>query len=231
MKNLFFALLACLLTACFRAPHFSNLPSHRPVTSATGVAAPLPPDREMYASAAEAAAAGTFTPETGETAAAPAAKPAYAPASGAPPASLKAKPAARPVHLRRELRKAVRAVMRHKQPVAGTQDNPAPAESALPTVALIAGIVGIIGLVGTFAASLLGLGAIGGGLFLLGFLGGLLAIILGGIAKGRIRRGQDAESGRGKATAGLIMGIVNLSVVFLLVILALLIAIALSGGR
>lgn len=225
MKNLFFALLACLLTACFRAPHPSI---HSPVVPGSEVAAPLPPDREVYASASEAAAAGTFVPDAGE-AAALVAEPAYAPAGSEPTAPVKAKPAARPAPFRRELRKAMRAVLLHKQPVAGTQDNPAPGKSALPAVALIAGIVGVIGLVGSFAGGAIGLGAGTAVLFLLGFLGGLTAVITGGIAKGRIRRGKDAEGGRGKATAGLILGIVNLSLIFLLFILALVIVIALSG--
>jgi hypothetical protein len=133
------------------------------------------------------------------------------------------------VQLRRELRKAVRAALLHKLP-AGTQQDPVLRESGLPTVALIAGILGIIGLVGSFAGGVIGLGAGAGVLFLLGFLGGLTALIAGGIAKGRIRRGLDAKSGRGKATAGLILGIVNLAVMLLLVALFIVLIIAWGGG-
>jgi hypothetical protein len=229
MKNLFFVLLGCLLTACFRAPHLSIQPTHSPVRPAAEAAVPLPPDPDGYASADRVAAAGTATPEVMEPYRAPAARPAYAPQAGDAPA-VKAKPATRPVQLRRALRKAVRTALLHKRPAAATQDNPAPEESGLPTVALIAGIIGIVGLVGSFAGSVISLGAGAGVLFLLGFLGGLTATIAGGIAKGRIRRGQDAESGREKATAGLILGIVSLGIILLLLALLIVLIIAWGGG-
>jgi hypothetical protein len=124
----------------------------------------------------------------------------------------------------------VRTALRHKRPAAGTPEDPVARESGLPTLALVAGIVGIIGLVGGFAGGAIGLGAGAGVLFLLGFLGGLTALIAGGIAKGRIRRGQEAESGRGKATAGLILGIVNLSIILLLVALFIVLIVAWMGG-
>lgn len=232
MKNLFFALLACLLTACFRAPHLSTLPIHSPIVPGSEVAAPLPPDPEVYASASQVAAAGTFTPEAGEVDAIPAATPVHAPApaDAGRVATTEARLARRPANLRRELRKAMWAVLLHKRPAAGAQDNPAPREGDLPAISLIAGIVGVVSPVVGFAGAVIGLGPGVAVLFPLGFLGGLTAVITGGIAKGRIRRGEDAESGRGKATAGLILGIVNLSVLFLLIILILLIAIAFPGG-
>ncbi len=231
MKNLFFALLACLLTACFRAPQLTPLPPHHSTPLPTQAAAPLPSGPEVYASASDAAAAGTAPSGAGEVVATPALTPTYALANAERVDASKARNTPRPTNLRLELRKAVRATLLPKRPAAGTQDNPAPRESALPTIALVAGIVGIVGLVGSFAAGVIGAGPIGAGLFVLGFLGGLLAVILGGIAKGRIRRGLEAGSGRGKATAGLILGIVDLSIIFLLFILGLLIVIALSNTR
>ncbi len=227
MKTLFFALLACLLTACFRAPHLATLTTHMPVTPASTALSQAP---DGYASAAEAAAAGTAPPEAGEVYGQPVARPVYAPARGVPRAPVKARQATRPVPPGRELRKAIRAALLHKRPAAGKQQDPVPGESGLPTVALIAGIVGIIGLVVSFAGGVIGLGAGAGALFLLGFLGGLTALITGGIAKGRIRRGLDAESGRGKATAGLILGIVNLAIILLLVALFIVLIIAWGGG-
>ncbi len=230
MKNLYFALLACLLTACFRAPHLTSLPPHTPAAAAIEVPAPLPPGREAYASASESAAAGTFTTEAGEAHTQPTTRPAYALASSEPSPAAIARSATRPVHLRRELRKAVRAVLLHERPAASTQDNPASQQSSLPAVALITGLVGILALLGSAVGAFAALGPVSGLLFALAFLSGLTAIILGGIAKGRIRRGKDAESGRGKATAGLILGIVDLSIILLLFALAIVIAIAWSNS-
>jgi hypothetical protein len=231
MKNLFFALLACLLTACFRAPHLSTLPIHSPATPAPGAAAPLPPDREVYASAAQVAAAGTAPVEAGEPYRAPASPATYAPTGheSTPATAAKAVPATAP--LRRELRKAVRAALLKRTPVAVTQDNPAPGRSALPAIALASGLIGILSLLGSFVAGAASAGPLGGLLFLLAFVGGLLGIILGGIAKGRIRRGKDAERGRGMANAGFILGIVDLSIIVLLFVLVALLAAAFSTNR
>ena len=228
MKNLFFALLACLLMACFRAPQLTTLPAHSPAVPGSEVTAPLPLDRNVFVSAGEAAA-GTAPRLAGAVDPPPAGHPGYAPAGGEPTPPVKAS-ASRPVPLRRELRKPLRTVLLHKRPVGGRQDNPPPGESSLPTFSLVAGIIGMVGLIGSFVGSFLGLGVWAGVLFLLGVLGGLAAVITGGIAKGRIRRGLDAESGRGKATAGLILGIVNLGVLILLSALAIVLIIAWSGA-
>lgn len=229
MKTLFFALLAGLLTACFRAPNHSILPVHHSVTPAP-TAASLPPDPDGYAATDRVAAAGTATPGGGETYRGAAARPAYAPEDGAHSPAVKAKPAARPVLLRRELRKAVRVALLHRRPAVGKQDDPAPAQSALPTVALVAGVLGLIAFVGSFAGGIIGQGAGTAVLFLLAFLGGLTAVIAGGIAKGRIRRGLDAASGRGKATVGLVLGIVNLSAILLLLAAVIILIAAWSDG-
>lgn len=228
MKNVFFALLACLLTACFRAPHVSTLSVHHSATPAQ-TAVLLPPDLDGYTSADPVAAAGTATPEVGESYRAPAARPAYAPEGGEHAPAVKANPPTRPVQLRRALRKAVRAALLYKRPAAGMQEDPVPRKSALPAIALAAGLIGVLSLLGSIMAAVTSLGLIGGVLFALAFVGGLLGVILGGIARGRIRRGKDVESGRGKATAGLVLGLVDLALIFLLFILVLLIAIAVSG--
>ncbi len=230
MKNLYFALLACLLTACFRAPQLSSFPTHSPVVPGSEAAVSKPPVPDGYASADAVAAAGTATPQAGETHAQPVDRPAYAPASGEPNVPVKAKLTTRSTHLRRELRKAVGAVLLHKRPAAATQDNPAAGKSSLPAIALAAGLVGILSLLGSFVASVAVSGPLGGLLFALAFISGLLGIILGGIAKGRIRRGKDAASGRGKANSGFILGIVDLSIIFLLLFLAIVIAIAWSNS-
>ncbi len=231
MKNLFFALLACLMMSCFRAPHLSTLPAHSPAVPGSEAAVRPAPAPDGYASSDAVAAAGTATPQAGETYVPPPVRPAYAPASGEPNGPVQAKPGTRPVHLRRELRKAVRTALLHKRPPAATQDNPEAGKSSLPTIALVAGLVGILSLLGSFVAGAAVSGALGGLLFALAFISGLLGIILGGIAKGRIRRGKDAASGRGKANAGFILGIVNLSIIFLLFVLILLIAAAVSSSR
>ncbi|HEX8530690.1 MAG TPA: hypothetical protein VF646_11735 [Cytophagales bacterium] len=228
MKTLFFVLLTCLLAACFRAPH---LVPHSPAVPGSEAAVPQPPVPDGYASADAVAAAGTATPQAAEMHAPPAARPAYAPASDAPNGPVKAQPPTRPVHLRRELRKAVQAALLHKRPAAPTQDNPAAGKSSLPAIALAAGLIGILSLLGSFVAGAAVSGGLGGLLFALAFISGLLGIILGGIAKGRIRRGEDAASGRGKANAGFILGIVDLSIIFLLFVLVLLIAAAVSSSR
>ncbi len=48
MKNVFFALLACLLTACFRVPQPSAFSIPTPATPASATAEPFSPDREAY---------------------------------------------------------------------------------------------------------------------------------------------------------------------------------------
>ncbi|MBD0256839.1 MAG: DUF4190 domain-containing protein [Cytophagales bacterium] len=229
MKYFFFAFLACLLTACFRAPHLSTLPIHSPAVSGSEVAAPLPPDREVYASASEVAAAGTFTPEAGETHVQPVGR-SVTPANGEPDVPVKANATTRPMYVRRDLRKAVRAALLHKRPAAATQDNPTAGKSSLPAIALAAGLIGILALLGSFVAGAAFSGPLGGLLFALAFISGLLGVILGGIAKGRIRRGKDATSGRGKANAGFILGIVDLSIIVVLFALVLVIAIAWSNS-
>ncbi len=161
----------------------------------------------------------------------PADRPVYTPVSGEPSVPVKAKPITRPVQLRRELAKTVRAALLHKRPAAATQDNPAAGKSSLPAIALAAGLIGVLSLVGSFVAGAATSGPLGGLLLALAFISGLLGIILGGIAKGRIRRGKDAASGRGKANAGFILGIVDLSIFFLLFVLVLLIAAAVSSSR
>jgi hypothetical protein len=112
-----------------------------------------------------------------------------------------------------------------------TQDNPAPGRSSLPAIALASGLIGILSLLGSFVAGAATAGPLGGILFALAFVGGLLGIILGSIAKGRIRRGKDAERGRGKANAGFILGIVDLSIIVLLFVLIALLVAAFSGNR
>lgn len=227
MKNLFFALLACLLTACFRAPHFTSLSMHSPAAPGSEVAPPLPPDREVYAASDPVAGAGTAPRKAGEAFIAPPARPAYVTEGNGPGTAANAGPTPQSVNRRRELRKAIRTALRARHPAAATLDNPAPVESGLPTAAFIAGLVGAIALLLSPVALV---NPIGLPLVLLAFLGGLLGIILGGIAKGRIRRGQDAESGRSKASAGLILGIVNLSVMFLVIALAVLLLVALVAS-
>jgi hypothetical protein len=227
MKNLYFALLACLLTACFRTPHLSSLPPHSPAAEA---AVSLPPVPDGYASSDQVAAAGTAAPQAGEAYAQSSDRPAYLPADGEPSPAAKARPATRLAPLRRELRKAVRTALLHKRPAAGNQDDPVPAQSALPTVALVAGVLGLIALIGSFAGGAIGAGAGTAVLFLFAFLAGLTAVIAGGIAKGRIRRGLDAASGRRNATAGLVMGIVNLSLILLLLAAFIILIVAWSGG-
>ena len=229
MKNLFFALLACLLTACFRAPHLSTLPTHSPAVPAAEGVALLPPDREAYASAADVAAAGTAPAETGAADRPLIDRAVSAPTREAFTQATAARATPGIAHLKRELRKAVRAVRTGHHPVESTQDNPAASRSSLPAIALGFGLIGILALLGTFAAAVTSAGPLGGLLFALAFVGGLLGVILGGIAKGRIRRGKDAASGRGKASAGLILGIVDLSIIFVLFVLALIIAIAISN--
>ncbi|MEO8741771.1 MAG: DUF4190 domain-containing protein [Lysobacteraceae bacterium] len=56
--------------------------------------------------------------------------------------------------------------------------------------------------------------------FVLPFIGAVIAIIAGHMAKGEIRRAQGALEGDGLATAGLILGYVHLAV-FLLIIIAI----------
>ena len=56
--------------------------------------------------------------------------------------------------------------------------------------------------------------------FVLPFIGAVVAIIAGHMAKGEIRRSQGALDGEGLATAGLILGYVHIAV-FLLIIIAI----------
>jgi len=83
---------------------------------------------------------------------------------------------------------------------------PAPQTSTLAIISLIAGIVSFI---------------------LLPFLGGIAAIITGGLAKKEIREGAGRFTGEGMATAGQVLGWIN--VVLIVIPLCIIVILALLG--
>jgi hypothetical protein len=104
----------------------------------------------------------------------------------------------------------------------GTILSAAPSAALLPagpartsTWAIISLVGGILGWLGLFG------------------LGGLVAIICGHVGKGEIKNGGGTVTGGGMATAGLILGYLNVAFTILAVILAFvlpLMGIALCGG-
>jgi hypothetical protein len=244
MKNLFFVLLACLLTACFRTPDLSTLSTHSPILPAVEAAATLPPDPDEYVSAGRVAAAGSaFSQErescqaavgtNGETSA-PAVTIAgpttHLAISGSKTAVGDPQSALPHLPARREVRKAVRKILAGGSLAARTQDDPVvPRRSGLALAALIAGIGGLALFVLGIAASASATG-IGSALFLFSFIGGILAVVFGAVAKGKVRDGLAPRTDRGRATAGFILGLVNLSLFLLLTLLFIAIIIAWGGG-
>ncbi len=231
MKNLYFALLACLLTACFRAPQLSTSPQSAPAHPNEKTAGPFSPDREGYAWSGAVAAAGSAHGVTGmppEAAAATATPPTTRISTGADgnPQSI-----ARPLSTRRVVRKAVRKVLAEGRLAArAQQDDPvAPRRSGLALASLLAGIGGLLLFVLGVAAS----GSVSGIsvlFFLLSFLTGILAVVFGAVARGKIRDGLAPKTDRGRATAGFILGIVNMSIFVLLTLLFVAIIVAWSGS-
>lgn len=55
--------------------------------------------------------------------------------------------------------------------------------------------------------------------FLIPFLGGVMAVILGHLARGSIRRSSGTREGSGVALAGLILGYLNVALILLVVLL------------
>lgn len=216
MRNLFYLLLTVLLTACFRGPTLTCLPMASS-PDAPGVAlhghTPSGPATELYASAEGAAAAGTVAvvPETS-----PETNSGFLPLAQVAPAG--ARPAIQPQqqlkNLRREIKETLRDV-RVRKPAAGTEDDPVvPKRSGLALASLVLGIAGL-------AALVIGAAASAGGIGLFALIAGILALVFGAVAKGQIRNGQGNKADRGRATAGFILGLVNLGIfvlIFLLVI-------------
>ncbi len=90
-----------------------------------------------------------------------------------------------------------------------------PAPTTTSTWAIISLIGGILGWLGLFG------------------LGGLVAIICGHVGKSEIKKSGGTVTGGGMATAGLILGYLNVAITILAVILAIvlpLMGIALCGG-
>ena len=231
MKNVFFALVACLLTACFRMPHPSAFSISTPAAPASATAEPSSPDREAYASSDTVAAAGSFTRET------PVAE------GPTPPATVTSQPAGNPpavgaTHqspkralVRREVKGMLRTALAGKHPVAGRQDNPPAARNGMALASLILGVGGLVALILGVAASAGTSGAVAGVLTLLALISGILAAVFGGVAKAQIRDGKGTSADRSRATAGMILGIVNMSIFALVILLALALILAWGGGR
>jgi hypothetical protein len=81
-------------------------------------------------------------------------------------------------------------------PATGGQPSATPAQSSTDGLAIAAGIVGIVSLVTS--------------IFVFGALGGVVAIVLGAIAMGRVKR--TGRGGRGMAITGLVTGILSVVV-------------------
>ena len=233
MKNVFFALLACLLTACFRMPHPSAFSIPTPAAPAT--AGPSSPDREAYASSdTVAAAAGSFTRETpvaeGPTppatvASQPAGNPAQAAADPSPQRTYGRRDA------KREVKQMLRTVLAGKHPVAVRQDDPPSGRNGMALASLILGVGGLVALILGVAASAGTSGVAAGVLTLLALISGILAAVFGGVAKAQIRDGKGTPADRGRATAGMILGIVNMSIFALVILLAVALVLAWGAGR
>jgi hypothetical protein len=229
MKNVFFALLACLLTACFRVPHPSTFSIHPPAVPAPVTTEPSSPDRQAYASSdTVAAAAGSFTRE------APVAE------LPTPPATVASRPASNPAAasgrspkralVRREVNQMLRTVLSGKHPVAARQDDPPPARNGMALASLILGVGGLVALLLSVVASAGTSGALAGVLSLLALISGILAAVFGGVAKAQIREGKGTQADRSRATAGMILGIVNMSIFALVILLALALILAWGAG-
>lgn len=133
---------------------------------------------------------------------------------------------------RREIRKAVRKVLLSGRLTATTQDDPVvPKRNGMALASLIAGSSGmgllLLALFTTIAGAASAIGAqITGLIFLLAFIAGVLAVVFGAVAKGQIRNGKGTLIDRGRATAGLILGLVNLGVFVLFFFLVIFLLIA-----
>jgi hypothetical protein len=226
MKILFFVLLAGLLTACFRAPHLSTFPLSAPAPSPEKAAGPLAPDREAYAWSGTVAAAGSAHDQTGvppETAAATTTQPAIraSATAAANPPSVSHRPPPR-----RLVRQAVRKILAGGRLVSRTQDDPVvPRRSGLALAALLAGIGGLLLFVlGVIVSA--GPSGIASPIFLFSFLAGIAAIVAGAVARGQVGRGQAPAADRGRATAGLILGILNVTIFALLILLIIILLLA-----
>jgi|GEM_PF-4378647 len=226
MKHLFFALVACLLTACFRPPQPIPLPGGTPAHPAAVTATTPSPAPEAYASSDTVAAAAGSVPR-GERVDVPQSPPARVAAHQAAHAPAPSPP--QRTFGRREVKKMLRNALSGGYPETGKQDTPPAKRNSMALASLITGIGGLAAFVLGIVASAGTSGGVAGILFLLALIGGILATVFGGVAKGQIRNGQGTADDRGRATAGLILGIVNMSVFALLILLA--IAFILAWGR
>ena len=225
MKYFFLALLACLLTACFRAPHLSTFPQSAPAPPHQKATGPFSPDREAYAWSGTVAAAGSAQRETGMPPGTATATTTHPVISVATTVDGNSQSISQPP-TRRVIRKAVRKIFAEGHLAARTQDDPVvPRRSGLALVSLIAGIGGLLLFILGIAASASATG-ITSLLFLLSFLAGILAVVFGAVAKGQIRKGLAPAADRGRATTGLILGIVNLSIFVLIILLFVAIIVA-----
>jgi hypothetical protein len=117
-------------------------------------------------------------------------------------------------------------VLAEGRPASRTPDDPVvPRRSSSALVALLAGLGGVLFFVlGVVASG--GSSGIASSLFLLSILAGIMAIVFGAAAKGQIRRGRAPAADRGRATAGLILGIVNVSLYVLFILLVIVLVLA-----
>jgi hypothetical protein len=128
------------------------------------------------------------------------------------------------------VRKAIRKILAGGSLPARTQDDPVvPRRSGLALAALIAGIGGLALFVLGIAASASATG-ITSAFLLLSLIAGILAVVFGAVAKGKVRDGLAPRTDRGRATAGFILGLVNLSIFVLLTLAFVALIVAWSGG-
>jgi hypothetical protein len=227
MKNFFYLLLTLLFTACFRGPGLT----HSPAATSPDVSV-APPDQRSGNNENDQAAAGLYAASEGAAAAgtgAPGASPvisleALAPAGDLPGTLQQAgKPLSPGKNLRRKIRETLRTVPAEKLSVYTEDDPVVPKRSGMALASLVLGIIGL-------SALLIGAAASSGGLTLLSLIAGILALVFGAVAKGQIRNGQGNKADRGRATAGFILGLVNVGIFALIFLLAIAV-IAAWGGR
>lgn len=228
MKNVFFALLACLLSACSRALQPSPFPGSIPADPVSITAGTRSLSREAYASSdAVAAAAGSVPHEERVEMQQP--HPAGI-ASHQPDGHASAGTLVSPQHLstKQEAKELLRNALLGSNPRADRQDIPPAKRNGLALAALLTGIVGLISLVLGWVASAASRGRLASVLILGGYLSGLVAAVAGRVARKRIRDGKGTAADRNIATAGMVLGLVN--VIGFALVLSVLFVVLMFGG-
>jgi hypothetical protein len=110
---------------------------------------------------------------------------------------------------KQEAKELLHNVLSGSNPRAGRQDTPPAKRNGLALAALLMGIAGLISMVMGWVASAASRGRVASVLLLGGYLTSLVAAVAGRVARKRIRDSKGTAADRNMATAGMVLGLVN----------------------